>query len=43
MSQIYLFWNDTLHISAGLSVYHQGSRVYIQKQTYAKQILLSAC
>jgi len=31
-----LFWNDTLHVSDGLSVHHQ------EFKTFVKQILLSA-
>ena len=41
-----LFWNDTLHVSDGLSVHHQEFktlRTYIQQQAYVKQILLCAC
>jgi len=35
-----LFWNDTLHVSDGLSVHHQELRPYIRLQPYVKQILL---
>jgi len=35
-----LFWNNTLHVSDGLSVHHQDSRLHIQRQSYVKQILL---
>jgi len=35
-----LFWNYTLHFSVGFSVHHQDSRLYIQRQSYVKQILL---
>jgi len=35
-----LFWNDTLHVSDGLSVHHQEFNIV---HTETKQILLSAC
>jgi len=35
-----LFWNDTLHVSDGLSVHHQEFKTV---HTAVKQILLSAC
>ena len=40
-----LFWNDTLHVSEGLSVHHQQFKtlLYIQQQAYIKQTLLTAC
>jgi len=36
-----LFWNDTLHVSDGLSVHHQEFKTvqYIQQQVFVKQIL----
>jgi hypothetical protein len=40
MYQIYLFWNDTLHVSDGLSDHHQEFKTV---HTATKQILLSAC
>jgi len=38
--KIILFWNDTLHVSDGLSVHHQQFKTV---HTAVKQILLSAC
>jgi hypothetical protein len=35
-----LFWNDTLHVSDGLSVHHQQFKTV---HTATKQILLTAC
>jgi len=35
-----LFWNDTLHVSDGLSVHHQDCK---SVHTATKQILQSAC
>jgi len=35
-----LFWNNTLHVSDGLSVHHQEFKTV---HTATKQILLSAC
>jgi len=35
-----LFWNDTLHVSDGLSVHHQEFKTV---PTATKQVLLSAC
>jgi len=35
-----LFWNDTLHVSDGLSVHHQEFKTV---HTVTKQIQLSAC
>jgi len=35
-----LFWNDTQHVSDGLSVHHQQFKIL---HTAVKQILLSAC
>ena len=41
MYQIYfIFWNDTLHVSGGLSVHHQQFKTV---HTAVKQILLTAC
>ena len=37
-----LFWNDTLHISEGLSVHHQQFKT-VRTATGVCQILLSAC
>ena len=37
---IILFWNDTLHVSGGLSVHHQEFKTV---HTVVKQTLLSAC
>ena len=33
-----LFWNDTIHVSDGLSVHHQELRNYIQQHAFIKQI-----
>jgi len=38
-----LFWNDTLHVSEVFPSIIRSSRLYIQRQAYFKQILLSAC
>ena len=35
VSNLFLFWNETLHVSDGLSVHHQEFKTV--------QILLSAC
>ena len=38
-----LFYSSTLHVSDGLSIHHQESKLYIQHQVNVKQILVTAC
>jgi len=33
-----LFWNNTLHVSDGLSVHHQEIKLFIQQQVYVQSL-----
>ena len=39
---IYLFLQDTLHVSDGFSVHHQELKPHIQRQVFVKPVLLPA-